>query len=259
MRRGGLSEHLEPLEWMSIGARANSLHDACDMLTPVLETIGAASAGVVFEMHMALGTFPSEEEMWGHFVNDAWHAYYAQNQHLIRHDIMARHLFTSPVPHYVDIRRRETFPFDPITAEEAEFIEKVIDFGLYQSLAMAMPDPKTRKVSHFMLNRGRDETGDLDELGQNHLAELRLAVRFFFEGLLIGELADDDLDTVLSPRERDCLQWAAVGKTTKEIANLMHIADDTVNDYFASARVKLRASNRTQAVVRAIAIGLIAP
>lgn len=259
MGAGGLSAHLDPLEWMTLGARATGFHDACAALSPRLSDIGAATAGLVHDMPMKFGTFPTEDEMWGHFVNDAWHGYYAENRYLIRHDIMARHLFTSARPQYVDTREWRTFPFIPKTPGEKDFVARVIDFGLFQSLAMAVPDSKAGTVSHFMLNRGRDDAGDMRELGTRHLEELQLAVRFFFEGLKIRQLAENVPFGRLSARERDCLQWAAVGKTTQEIADLMGLADDTVNEYFASARRKLRAANRTQAVVRAISVGLISP
>ena len=45
----------------------------------------------------------------------------------------------------------------------------------------------------------------------------------------------------------------------REIADITGLCDNTVNEYFASARRKLGASNRTQAVVRAITLGLIVP
>jgi DNA-binding CsgD family transcriptional regulator len=52
----------------------------------------------------------------------------------------------------------------------------------------------------------------------------------------------------LSARERDCLLWSALGKQTKQIAKILSIAPDTVNEYIASAMKKLDASSRAHAV-----------
>ena len=57
---------------------------------------------------------------------------------------------------------------------------------------------------------------------------------------------------VLSPRERECLQWTAAGKTTWEIAGILEISGNTVDGYIASATRKLGAVNRTQAAVEAL-------
>ena len=51
----------------------------------------------------------------------------------------------------------------------------------------------------------------------------------------------------LSARERDCLRLVASGLQTKEIAQRLQIAPDTVNEYIASARLKLGAPNRRAA------------
>ena len=84
-----------------------------------------------------------------------------------------------------------------------------------------------------------------------------LASELFAEGRQVCDLAFGDEPVKLSPRERDCLQWAAMGRSTKEIADTLSLSDNTVNEYFASAQRKLKASNRVQAVMRAYMIDLI--
>ena len=84
-----------------------------------------------------------------------------------------------------------------------------------------------------------------------------LAAQLFAEGRQVCDLAFGDEPVKLSPRERDCLHWAAMGRSTKEIANTLSLSDNTVNEYFASAQRKLKASNRVQAVMRAYMIDLI--
>jgi DNA-binding CsgD family transcriptional regulator len=62
---------------------------------------------------------------------------------------------------------------------------------------------------------------------------------------------------VLSPRERECVQWTAAGKTTWEIAGILEISTNTVDGYIASATRKLGAVNRTQAAVEALRRAII--
>lgn len=56
----------------------------------------------------------------------------------------------------------------------------------------------------------------------------------------------------LTPRERECLSWVAVGKTDWEIAQILTIAEQTVHEYVQNALIKLNATTRAQAVAIAI-------
>jgi DNA-binding CsgD family transcriptional regulator len=61
----------------------------------------------------------------------------------------------------------------------------------------------------------------------------------------------------LTPREHECLKWAADGKTSWEIGQILAIAERTVVFHLSNVIQKLAASNRTQAIVRAVALRLI--
>ncbi|MGG7445504.1 LuxR family transcriptional regulator [Kosakonia oryzendophytica] len=56
----------------------------------------------------------------------------------------------------------------------------------------------------------------------------------------------------LSNRERECLAWSAEGLTAKEIARKLHRSVATVTLHLNTAAKKLGATNRVQAVVRAL-------
>lgn len=62
----------------------------------------------------------------------------------------------------------------------------------------------------------------------------------------------------LTERERQCLAWAAEGKTAWETAQILGIAERTVIFHLQNACVKLGVSNRQQALARAISLGLMA-
>lgn len=61
----------------------------------------------------------------------------------------------------------------------------------------------------------------------------------------------------LSPREYECLQWAAEGKTAWETGMLLSIAEGSVAKVLASAIRRLGCVTKPQAVVKALRLGLI--
>ena len=63
----------------------------------------------------------------------------------------------------------------------------------------------------------------------------------------------------LGRRETETLTWAARGKSSTEIAQIMGISKRTVDFHITNARAKLGVATRTQAVVRAAAGKLIKP
>ena len=68
-----------------------------------------------------------------------------------------------------------------------------------------------------------------------------------------GKQTSQQLDSgELSPREREVVGWLAFGKSSREVATIMAISEHTVNDYITSSITKLHASNRTEAVLRAL-------
>lgn len=63
----------------------------------------------------------------------------------------------------------------------------------------------------------------------------------------------------LSPREVECLYWAAAGKTSPEIAQIIERSVETVRLHIKNAIHKLSASNRAHAIAKATQMGLFQP
>ncbi|MEJ5197794.1 MAG: response regulator transcription factor [Anaerolineae bacterium] len=61
----------------------------------------------------------------------------------------------------------------------------------------------------------------------------------------------------LSPREREILALVAAGASNREIADQLALSQQTVKNYLSAAYEKLGTHNRTEAVVVALARGLI--
>ena len=61
----------------------------------------------------------------------------------------------------------------------------------------------------------------------------------------------------LSARERECLQWVAVGKTDWEIGEILSISEKTANAHIEHVKQKYGVSTRMLAVVYAVKRGVI--
>ncbi|MCA8967776.1 MAG: helix-turn-helix transcriptional regulator, partial [Planctomycetes bacterium] len=106
----------------------------------------------------------------------------------------------------------------------------------------------------------RPESGDLvdEALPVGHLLSTYIheAVRRVFvdndTSIAIGQVQ-------LTDREKECLTWAAEGKTTWETSQILGISERTVIFHLKNVAQKLNVSNRSQAVARAVSQLLITP
>jgi DNA-binding NarL/FixJ family response regulator len=118
------------------------------------------------------------------------------------------------------------------------------------------------------LRRGLSETG-LEIAGEvNGLAEVQ-SLQFDVDAILMappagrtGSMAAPGLDDLpviepLTPRELEVLTLLAEGLPNKAIAARLDISDQTVKFHVASIYGKLGASNRTDAVRRALRRGIV--
>jgi LuxR family transcriptional regulator, quorum-sensing system regulator SolR len=79
---------------------------------------------------------------------------------------------------------------------------------------------------------------------------------FMLPAVEFGKQPDRPVDP-LSTRERECITLAANGMTTKDISHKLEISSRTVQFHFEKIYTKLRASNRQEAVARAVQTGIV--
>lgn len=92
---------------------------------------------------------------------------------------------------------------------------------------------------------------------------LRSALHLFAHGAMEQTIALESAPAfksagLLSPREIECLRWAAAGKTDAEIGALLNISARTARFHFENAKKKLGVATRVQAVTEALRINAIA-
>lgn len=97
--------------------------------------------------------------------------------------------------------------------------------------------------------------------GMIDLAKLRL---LSFQFLLaysraLGARSGEPAALHLTDRERECLTWIARGKSAWAAATILGVSPHTVNFHLKRCMAKLGVTNRVQAVVAAVRLGLILP
>ena len=77
-------------------------------------------------------------------------------------------------------------------------------------------------------------------------------------GSVLQELAHGTgLTEPLSERETEVLHQLAHGRTNREIADALHISEDTVKTHVGNILSKLQLAHRTQAVIYALKQGML--
>jgi LuxR family transcriptional regulator len=61
----------------------------------------------------------------------------------------------------------------------------------------------------------------------------------------------------LTKREVEILRWTAQGKSSEEIASVLHLSINTINYHIKKSIAKLEAPNKTAAAVKAAVLGLL--
>jgi DNA-binding NarL/FixJ family response regulator len=73
----------------------------------------------------------------------------------------------------------------------------------------------------------------------------------------LGRATPSAAEPVITKREEEVLQLVADGLSTPEVAERLYISLKTVKNHLASIYQKLDSRDRTQAVVRAVRMGII--
>ena len=148
---------------------------------------------------------------------------------------------------------------------------------LFRSLDCPYYTPRQRQIVHeaseFKLNVGYivpirqagcgpalvTIAGANVELAGTAQMELHLAAMYAHAH--VSGLSQANLEArivpLLGPRERECLQWVAEGKTDWEISEILSISEKTANTYIERAKHKFGVATRVQAVVHGLRAGQI--
>lgn len=118
--------------------------------------------------------------------------------------------------------------------------------------------------AHAYLLKDASETEILDTIRAVHMGQSILSPRI--AGKVMGELrrqrpteeeavgGDDELDEDLTEREDKILALVAKGKSNREIAETVFLAEGTVKNYVSKIMEKLHVESRTELAIKALKI-----
>lgn len=178
--------------------------------------------------------------------SDEWRQCYDRRGYLGL-DPTVRHAFRSSLPLVWS---------DQFFAEVPEFWEDARSHGLQVGWAQASRDA-SGGVGLLTLARSAESFTDNELIAnQARMSWLVQYVHAAMARLLTPKLAPESR-VVLTAREKEVLRWTAEGKTAYEISQILNVAERTVNFHINNIVAKLGTSNKTQAAVKAAALGLL--
>lgn len=185
---------------------------------------------------------------------DAWRERY-QAQRYLTVDPAVRHCYSSLHPLvWQDLMRRSD-----TDRRGLRVMHEAVDFGLASGTSLP-------------IRGGRGEVGVLSFSSERPMSETRRHIDhvlppLFLLSAYVHEAAGRLISSggllfnppALTPREQECLLWAAEGKTSWETAQILGISERTIVFHLQNASRKLNVTSRQQAVARAVSQGLITP
>ncbi|WP_347312044.1 helix-turn-helix transcriptional regulator [Defluviimonas sp. SAOS-178_SWC] len=148
---------------------------------------------------------------------------------------------------------------DMLGREESEAWRYLADYGLERGMTIPihLPEGKFAVVSAIV---DRTSSATWDTLYSNTYQTMFHLTHTFHKSISNRGFLDEvevALSNLLSPRESECLRWAAHGKTSPEIAMILDRSVETVRLHIKNAMLKLDASTRTHAVAKAVRLGVL--
>jgi LuxR family transcriptional regulator, activator of conjugal transfer of Ti plasmids len=145
-----------------------------------------------------------------------------------------------------------------VRMEQRKFFDEAATFGIRSGITVPVRGGFGRTAaftlatddSHMQPERLLATSSDVVQL-------LGLYFHTHLPERLLAKMGGPISQTRLTPRETQCLAWAARGKTVSDTAVLMSISPRTVTYYLEKARQRLGAASITHCVARAMRLGLL--
>ena len=186
---------------------------------------------------------------------EAWVDRYLERDYLKIDPVVAHcHDHATPLL-WSEVRARAARGIDPLQIAVRRMFDEASEAGLAAGVSVPLHGPgHCWGLMSFAGERGREDT-----LGRR-LPDLHLLAHFVHEAArpFARSRAAATLPE-LTRRERECLHWAAEGKTSWEMGQLLGVAERTAVFHLQNAARKLEVGGRQAAVARAVSLGLINP
>ena len=197
----------------------------------------------------------SRDTNFYHLYDDcAWNEEYIQ-QNLIVKDPFVAHCGGQCTPLVWNYKRVRRVSDHLIPSEKNPVMQLAQDFGLKNTIALPLHGPHG-VLSGMKLSATESlQQNDIDVI----LPMLVSCGQYIYEALYrIASQSQPEADQAqLTRREREVLNWAAIGKNSWETSQILAISENTVNTHLKRIFKKLNVHNRQHAVAKAISQRLI--
>jgi len=237
----------ETLEYIELIQRARTPEDVCRALIDVTSRYGLTA--------LLAGTVPGQgtpgEEQRGHVLLCDWPQDWLQRyveRNYVDHDPLVKYMRANP---------SQTTWSDAAARIDLDRSAREVfcDAGAYKlNDGFAFP-LITLEGEVVMVSLG----GEHVELDEHAIGVISLASTYAIGRAiqLSSEHQTIEHRPELTPRETECMRWAAAGKSEWEISQILGISEHTSEKHLLNAKSKLGAANRVQAIAEAIRHGYI--
>ncbi|WP_164880948.1 helix-turn-helix transcriptional regulator [Aestuariirhabdus litorea] len=175
-------------------------------------------------------------------------------------DPIRRRMVKQTLPRCFDLRALMEGDWGPLTARQQLWCKHLLSHGIREVISVPVQIPPTEYWNMTLISnsphQGSQAVSALQRAGLTYFTHG--LVQFCIEQLHWRESGSRDRQMSLRPRERDCLYWAAMGKSAAETAEILDLRTETVRKYLKAALSRLDARNKVQAVTKAVQWGLLA-
>lgn len=243
-----------PLEWAQIALNASSFDVARSQIEKQLSSALDINTLMITggnplpaEFHAgATVPFPAPQYISGVTVSREWMDFLYQYQR------------SSPDPlvQKFDYRGGPLFIWEgcdliaQMNETEQVYAKNYFKYGLNLGAMCANFDIKAG-VMDALLVESRGSAKEFKQFSRQFSEKLHLAYVWFCEASRVRELKSNNIHRVLSPRQRECLQWVADGYNTSEISEKLKLSEATINEHINESKKRLGVANRAQACARA--------
>ena len=184
----------------------------------------------------------------------AWVTEYDQ-QSYIEIDPRVQHGWTEVTPLIWDRRIGRDNP------RVARFLDRAARYGIGSGVNVFLRDTRRARVMIGLSAPEREFSAERTAQVSERLGDYMLFGTIFHatyvRAIIEKGLAAAQLGSALSTREVQCLNLAAHGQTSRDIAFKLGITERTANFHFSNVLSKLGAMNRSEAIAKAATLGLL--
>jgi LuxR family quorum sensing-dependent transcriptional regulator len=237
----------DTLQYIELIQRARTPDDVCRALLDVTGQFGLTA--------LLAGTVPGQgtpgEEQKGHVLLCDWPESWLERY------VEKNYIDQDPLVAFMRRRPSSVTWSDAVANVDGEEVSRDVfgDAGAFKlNDGFAMP-LVTLEGEIVMVSLG----GERVELDEHSIRIVSLASTYAIARAiqLVSENKTIDHRPHMTPREKECMRWAAAGKSEWEISQILGISEHTSEKHLLNAKAKLGASNRVQAIAEAIRHGYI--